>query len=244
LEEQLTTFSQKRDSIEKLIFEKEMKISKKIAEVESGLTNFNNLARKIQLVPSTARHAKGLDFQISFSSHSPDLDIEEIKKTIKPNLEQLKQELSKSTVSFQDESLTIQENIDRREENISDKKDEISALQSRINRLDSEYKKQKERNKDEIHQIELETETLRREIAILKDSSSESLNKSQKSLEVLAREYEILKDKYANEETEMSNCLIQLLESLASHKTFISENLAALNKYYTQTRDNLQAVQL
>jgi hypothetical protein len=73
----------KRDAVEKVIYEKEMKISKKISDVDAAILGFNNKARQNQLIPSTARYARGADFQIRFTHHSPESNIEEIKKITK-----------------------------------------------------------------------------------------------------------------------------------------------------------------
>jgi hypothetical protein len=54
--------------------------------------------------------------------------------------------------------------------------------------------------------------------------------------------FQALEQKFAEEELDLSKTLVQVLDSLDSHKSFISDNIAALHKLYSQTRDNLSVI--
>ena len=83
LEEQLMSVGNQKDSIEKIIFEKEIQISKKLEDVEREIQSFNNMARKLQLIPTNSKYAKGVNYQLHLNTQAPESVVETLKSTIK-----------------------------------------------------------------------------------------------------------------------------------------------------------------
>jgi len=239
LEEQLSSIANQKESTEKHIFEKEIQISKKLEDVDRIIQQFNITARKLKIIPLNSKFAKGVNYQLTFSSHSPDLIVDQIKGVIKPSLDQLIEELSKSVTTDKEELLTLREKIDKFEESTSDKKDEIINIENKTKKLETSYKKEKERMKDQLKQKQMEIENIHQDINRIKDASADSLAQSNKSVETLRQEFDDLSRKFITEKEEINSCVVQTLDMLASHKAYIQENLGALQKYYIQVRGNL-----
>jgi SMC interacting uncharacterized protein involved in chromosome segregation len=94
-----------------------------------------------------------------------------------------------------------------------------------------------------LKQKQLEIDNLHQDINRMKDNSAESLALSNKSVESLRIEYEEMFHKCSIEKEEINNCIIQILDMLASHKAYIQENLAALHKYYSQVKSTFYTKQ-
>lgn len=65
------------------MYEKEIQISKKVEDIDRITQQFNTLARSLHLIPSTAKHAHGMNFQLSFSPHAVDQTIDTVKQKVK-----------------------------------------------------------------------------------------------------------------------------------------------------------------
>ena len=239
LEELLTNVANQKDTIEKVIFDKEIQISKKAEDVEREISQFNSLGRKLRIIPSNAKYANNINYQLTFLSHAPDHVVDTIKSTIKPSLDTLRVNLSRNILQCREELLTTKDKTDRCEEFISDKKDEIAVVESKTKKVENTYKKEKERMKDQLKQRQMEIENIQQEINRLKDTSAQTLSQSNKSLETLRQEYQELNNKFSIEKEEMNNCIIQTLENLATHKAYLQDNLTALMKYYNQVKSTV-----
>ncbi len=76
---------QQNESLLKRIGDLEIDIGKKLEILKELVQQFNSRAQKknMKLVPSSAKNAKGVDYQLGFHPQSPDNTIEQIKKSLK-----------------------------------------------------------------------------------------------------------------------------------------------------------------
>eukprot|EP01116_Phalansterium_solitarium_P009020 TRINITY_DN23011_c0_g1_i1.p1 TRINITY_DN23011_c0_g1~~TRINITY_DN23011_c0_g1_i1.p1 ORF type:complete len:634 (-),score=285.00 TRINITY_DN23011_c0_g1_i1:320-2221(-) len=237
LEEQLAATRALVEENERIVFDKEITISKKVEEFEKAVQAYGTQARKLKLVPSNAKYAKGIEFQIQFNPHNPDAIVDQIRGTIKPELEKLKMDVARSVIEAKNETLTIQEQIERLDEQISNKKDDIEALDSKYKKLEAAYLKEKQTLDEQVRTVSSESESMAAEIARLREASQDAVARSQKSLDAIRREYEEVQASASREKAEMQNIILSSMELLASHKAHIHSNLEALLKYYVKVKN-------
>lgn len=76
---------QQREVFEKAINHKEIQITKQVDEVDKLVKRYNETSRSLQMIPSNAKYANGVDYYLTFNSTSCDSTIETLRNTIKVN---------------------------------------------------------------------------------------------------------------------------------------------------------------
>jgi len=239
LEEQLLSLASQREAKQKLGFDSEILLSKKIEEVEQLIQQFNFNARKKKLIPANAKYAKGVAYQMSFNSHSPLQIIEAIKSTIRPGLEELKDELTKATNSAREEGFTIQARVDRCDETIELKKESVSLLETKTRQAEQSYEKEKEMMKSQEREKQLEIDQIIQESNHVKEVIAHDLASSQNSLLQISNDYNSLQTQFKQEEEICQRILFETLEKSVANKAFIQQNLLALNKICGQIKQRI-----
>jgi len=240
LEQHLSSVATQKEGIEKIVFDKEIQISKKLEYVEKVLQQFNTIVRKLQMIPSNSKFAKGVNYQLSLNSHNPELILDHLRGTVKPSLDQLRTELLKAFDAAKEALLTLQEKLDRLEEAITDKKEELTNVENKTKKLEGSYRKEKERTSELLKQNRTKLESLVQETLQVKESTGSLLSQSNESLEGLSQEHDTLSQKCNLELEEMNNVVIKTLDSLGAHRSYLQENLAGLHQYYTQVLAQVQ----
>ena len=72
LKDILHSLTSQKDSLLDAALEDEAKFEKKVEEIEGASRQYHATADRLQLIPSTAKHAEGVDFEVSLKPHSED----------------------------------------------------------------------------------------------------------------------------------------------------------------------------
>lgn len=70
----LSTISSSKEEVSRLFWEREVQVQRKIDELEKLAQEFNMIAEKIGLIPSTAVNAHGKEFQLLINSNASNTD--------------------------------------------------------------------------------------------------------------------------------------------------------------------------
>ncbi len=83
LEQQLSAVAAYKEGKEKQIFDLEIQGSKKYEDVEKIIQQFSTTARKMKMMPASAKFAKGVNYQLTMNSSNPELILDHIRGTVK-----------------------------------------------------------------------------------------------------------------------------------------------------------------
>ncbi len=125
------------------IFERERLAQQKLDQLDRSIQTYNSVAYKIGIIPASALNAKGLDFEVDFSSplergvswlgcRPEQLVNIELRNFVKPALSRLRQDLGTQVHQYQDEHIQLGELLDQVNEGLNDKKEELEALEARL----------------------------------------------------------------------------------------------------------------
>jgi kinetochore protein NDC80 len=140
----LEQMSAKVDEARKLAWDKELHAQKKIESIEKLIQSYNTLGYRIGIIPATAPHAAGIVFELDFNVQAavgggvpgqvrPDQLINrDLRHEIRAALMKLRERLSGEVHKKQDESIQLQEQLDRICEGLVDKKDELEGLEAKV----------------------------------------------------------------------------------------------------------------
>ena len=238
----LQSLTSQKDALLDAALEDEAKFEKKVEEVEATARQYHATCDRLQLVPSTAKHAEGVNFQIKVNARgtaadsgsgttvvSEDLGAD-VKTKLKPALLSLKESYAKRTRTVLDEVSDLQEKVDVSEETLSDKREAIALLESQNQRLEEQTRQLKEQTDEDLAAKNAEIDRIKRDVQALKEEAVKQLSESEALALGLRAEYDEL-CVTTTLETEMVNKeLAAALEALIGHKLHIQQTLKRIDE--------------
>ncbi|RUS17108.1 HEC/Ndc80p family-domain-containing protein [Endogone sp. FLAS-F59071] len=238
LAKNLEAIQSKIDEIQRHFWEKEIAWQKKhdvvgILLVEKAIQDYNTLAYRIGLIPSTSPYAQGVNFEIEFSPHAtrPEHMISvDLRNVIKPSLQNLRKEFNAQFHHSQDESFQLQEQFDRLLEQVAEKTEELGMMEARIQNLTEQYNTEKEVITAENTASNIETEKHERELQRVRMEGQTDWFNSQQKVQKVTIEYDQLLRKSNELKEQAGKEIIRILEELIDFKSHVEKSLAELYK--------------
>ena len=246
LKDILHSLTSQKDSLLDAALEDEAKFEKKVEEIEGASRQYHATADRLQLIPSTAKHAEGVDFEVSLKPHSEDGSSESLeafastcKTKLKPALGALRESYARKTRQAGEEMAEAQEKADASEEQLAEKQEEIASLGQENQRLEEQTKQLKEQTDADLATKNAEIDRIRTDIQSLKETAVRQLEESEQQAHALRSEYDEL-CVTTTLETEMVNKeLAAALEALIGHKLHIQQTLKRIDE---QTKNYVEDV--
>ncbi|KAJ7363666.1 kinetochore-associated Ndc80 complex subunit ndc80 [Desmophyllum pertusum] len=216
-----------RDYFNQQIWEKEMQYAKKHEETERHICEYNEMARKLKLIPSSAENANGVDFEMHFNPHAqrPDQRAHmDFKGTIKPALLRLKQHISEKSRTNQSQVITEEEAFDQISEMVSDKQEEVSALEMKLQVLDKDLDWNKELMAKELQKTTGTAQSLDEGVQQMRAKvlkHEEVVEEKEEKLKELKLRVEQSAVEREEEKEEYSDFIVKACHMIMEHKTLI-----------------------
>jgi len=222
-------YAQRQEAIE-LQSRVEEKLIEQTAKVEDALRDYHRLAEKLQLIPSTAKNAKGFHFEITLSRDASLYRCEDILSldlgsVVKPTIQELREAFASKASRTREEELTVQEKCNHLEEQLLFKRNETSALESKYQKLESHYKNEREALAAYLESKSKETSEVEQEVAQLKSYNDSALKSSQQALDTAYSENKESLWILYQEKEQMHDSLLQSIELLTMYKMEIREKV-------------------
>lgn len=231
----LETLGQARDEANRVFWERELLVQKKLDAAEKLVHEYNYAGEQVGIIPAEAANAKGLALDLVFNPHATRADQllnRDVRAHIHPALNGIREECHAIIHQAQDQLLALQEALDRLREACNDKAEELRDSERKLERLVQGYLEEKEQCAAENKRTDEEAEQLEQTIQKLRsDTSSQSLI-SQQRLQRATVEYDQLITMVAVEKERIGTDLYRLLEELINFKTNVEGNLEELQLCY------------
>lgn len=227
LQKAIEQLEKERDYFDQQIWEKEMQYAKKHEETEKQIREYNEMARKLKLIPPSAENANGIDFEMHFNPHSqrPDQRAHmDFKGTIKPALLRLKQHISEKTRTIQSQIITEEEAFDQISEMVSDKQEEVTALEMKLQVLDKDLNWKKEIMSKEYQKTTGTAQSLDEEVQQMRSKVleyEEAAEEKERKLKELKLRLEQSRVEREEEKEEYSQFILKACHMIMEHKTLI-----------------------
>lgn len=248
LDDQYATIRAKKEAVEKVVFEREMQIARKLEDVERALLDYNNLCREKKLSPSNAKYADGVEFQLVHNAIAPEEILDQLKNIIKvdivifdrqPALEQKKENFSRNGTSLKEESLELATKTSNCLTEIMDKKETVESLALETKKTEATNLRQIEQMKGLLKQKQFDVDSTIQETNRLRDLSHDTLYQSNAKYESLVREYNAFVEKAKKDKEVSGNHLLSIADEVIKHLQFVGESLGAISTTYEQTKEKL-----
>mmetsp|Transcript_30847 Transcript_30847/g.86457 ORF Transcript_30847/g.86457 Transcript_30847/m.86457 type:complete len:600 (-) Transcript_30847:66-1865(-) len=234
LEEELDQLGRQKQQVHDKIWDGEMKVARKVEEVEEVARKCNDLSSDLKLIPSTAKYAEGQNYEIRLHIHGTtpqEILGVDLKKMTKPQVAKLKDLFTNKFYNSHEENLTLKADLTRLEDAVAEREDNNRQEQGKLDRAQKQHLKEREDQNEKIKQIHADTENLNDEAKVLHDKWVAELDRSVSALEKVKKAYEEL-DRSCNAESQKYGAmLLQTLEVLTQHKEHVHRNLVDLQNY-------------
>ncbi|GJQ12747.1 hypothetical protein GpartN1_g4538.t1 [Galdieria partita] len=206
------------------------KLIEQTAKVEDALRDYHRLAEKLQLIPSTAKNAKGFNFEIELSRDASlhrceDILSLDLGSVVKPTIHELREAFASKASRTREEELSVQEKYNHLEEQLLFKRNETSALEGKYQKLEGHYKSERETLASYLESKARETSELEQEIAQMKASNDSALKESQQALDNTYSEYKQTQRQLYEEKEQLNDALLQSIELLTMYKMEIRDKV-------------------
>ena len=143
----LSTTSQKMDTFNSDIWEKEIQIQKKMDLLEKLVQNYNSRAFKLEVLGSEIPEFGQVKHELELHIHAarPEKMVSvDLKNAAKPTFNNLKIKFNNQLHKYEDDKIAIQEALDAMHWSIAQKTEELADIESQIQILSERYKEEKE----------------------------------------------------------------------------------------------------
>jgi kinetochore protein NDC80 len=224
----LESLNQAREEANKVFWERELLVQKKLDAVEELVKEYNHAGEQIAVIPKEATNAKGLSLELAFNPHATRADQLvnlDVRTQIHPAFNSLREECHAIIHQAQDQLLSLQEALDKLNEACNDKLEELRNNEKRIERIIQTYLEEKESCATENKSTEEEAEQLEQTIQKLRSDTSSHSILSQQRLQRATVEYDQLVTTVAAEKERIGTDMYRLLEELINFKTHVESTL-------------------
>ncbi|KAJ3284177.1 kinetochore-associated Ndc80 complex subunit ndc80 [Rhizoclosmatium sp. JEL0117] len=238
----LETLAKKADETNKVFWEKEMAVQKKMDQLEKLVQTFNTLSYDLGFLSSTSKDTQGVNFELELNFQTIDptsMVSTPLTTVIKPTLLTIRASYNAAAHKAEDDAIATQETLDRLTEACAEKCDELMALEQRISKLNDAYNAEKEVFEKKMAARVKEMEVLESEMGKMRLDSSRALEESMRRLRDVGEEYDQLSQRFYSAKDEAEKGLLKVLEGVIGMKDTITaaieELKAATEAEYQET---------
>jgi len=179
LEKSLESTSVRIDDLSKTVGEKEVAAQSELETVEKLLQEYHGLLDRVGVSSSAAGLDITLDYPLADENlgKRPDalLPYRDIHNGIRPALQKYRDEIGQKVHKAQDESIRIQELLDRTSEGRDEKKEQVDTLEARLNADKITYEEMYETMVSDAAAANAEIERLERDLNAMKAGAQQGL---------------------------------------------------------------------
>mmetsp|Transcript_27354 Transcript_27354/g.44524 ORF Transcript_27354/g.44524 Transcript_27354/m.44524 type:complete len:604 (-) Transcript_27354:816-2627(-) len=233
LEENLQAVTSLKEAAERITYQTEIQIAKKVEEVEKSLVAYRSTADRLKVLPATAKNANGIAFDLRLNLNAPasrpdQLLSADVKSVIEPALHKLKESFQSKMRASQEQLLVFKERLDHLDEQRVEKAEELVSTEAKLKKLEAQHRQEKEALAEQLKGIVTETHTLEEDIARQKAASTQTIAQSQQIIEALNNEHESLQARYNMEKASINDKFVGFLEMVIDHKQSLQTSLSDL----------------
>ncbi|KAI8813565.1 HEC/Ndc80p family-domain-containing protein [Cladochytrium replicatum] len=230
-----------------------------VDQLERQIQSFNSLAYRLQLteispsgalgVPGTAQLiaiAMGgptavpeLEFRAQVARPDQIISLD-LKNAIRPMLIKLKSHFNASAHRVHEDSMAVQETLDRLTETYAERMEEVHNIANQKRKEEDRYKDEKQMIAAHTDASKDEIESLEQEIHHMRTDCRNELRLVQQKSSKVAAEYEELLKRHQDHQARAVNQLVKTLDDLIAFRTYISESLTDIKQMVEEDLRNTE----
>ena len=199
------------------------------SQVEEYVNKFNDLGRKLQLLPANAKYSQGRDLTLymNTSPEGPILNLD-LDKDVRPALTSLKGKLSEALHKEMARDNDVCKQLSESKGVQLEREERVKSLEARVKRTQETMKAERERIEKEIAVITNQLQDVNGELRGLQGEEGEAVAKAEAKLAKITAELEKVQEEQSAERAIVNDAICRLTDEVAQHMSDITDSLSGL----------------
>ena len=231
-----------RQALEAEAAEATQEAEQNLASLEAAVARYHAAAERMELVPSTARRADGLKYEIRLdlaASSAAGMVPTDLKGRVRPHLAKMREDYSSRSWEEGGELRKLQAKQRETDNFVVECKEGIARLEAECGTMTEQYRMTKEAAGREVEDAEKEAGQIREEVLQRRQSTVGNLAGAEQKVRALQGEYEELCSKCVLKQERLNQDVAAALEELIAHKLHIQQTLKKVQESSTGVKESL-----
>ncbi|KAG8431760.1 hypothetical protein GDO86_020104, partial [Hymenochirus boettgeri] len=221
----ITKLTKDLDEEKQQQWSEELKYAKMKESLETQLTEFHKMARKVRLIPPTAELANGYDFQIQCNLESEQSSITHYRNKINVPLVEILTLTEGQIAVVTNKKMGVEDMIEQLNTLTTEKKNEVRTYKDEAQKLEEIYQQKVEEAEDDEKRWVAEIESLEKHRQLLESGVNKSLDETMKDLQKVQQELQLVEHQTEEETRQVGNKLVRVVNAVATHVAVIEKHL-------------------
>ncbi|XP_040826523.1 kinetochore protein NDC80 homolog [Ochotona curzoniae] len=238
LQQTINKLTKDLEAEQQQLWNEELKYARGKDTIETQLTEYHKLARKLKLIPKGAENSKGYDFEIKFNPEAGANCLVKYRAQVYVPLKELLNENEEEINKALNKKMALEDTLEQLNTMIAENKRSVRTLKEEVQKLDELYQQKVKEAEKEDEKCASELESLEKHKNLLESAVNEGLSEAMNKLDAVQREYQLVVQTTTEERRKVGNNLHRLLEMVTTHvgsvEKHLEEQIAKADKEYEE----------
>ncbi|KAG8521100.1 Kinetochore protein NDC80, partial [Galemys pyrenaicus] len=238
LQQTINKLNKDLEAEQQQLWNEELKYARGKEAIETQLTEYHKLARKLKLIPKGAENSKGYDFEIKFNPEAGANCLVKYRAQIYVPLKELLNQTEEEINKALNKKMGLEDTLEQLNTMITESRRSVRTLKEEVQKLDDLYQQKVKEAEEEDKKCANELESLEKHKHLLESAVNEGLSEAMNELDVIQREYQLVVQITTEERRKVGNNLQRLLEMVATHvgsvEKHLEEHIAKVDREYEE----------
>uniref|UniRef100_W5MII4 Kinetochore protein NDC80 n=1 Tax=Lepisosteus oculatus TaxID=7918 RepID=W5MII4_LEPOC len=234
LQQTIATLTKSLEEAEHHMWNEEIALAKAKESLDTELAEYHRLARKLQLIPSSAENACGRDFEIRISPDAGPSNIAQYKAQIHIPLMNLISETEEENRTLSNQKLSLQETLEQVNSNIADKMNDTKLLKEQIRKLEGEMEQELQEMEREEQKWASELESMESNKKLLEKRVTEGYDEAVEQLKAAQQQYHLVLQETKEQSRTVARNLSDVFDTATNHLSILEKAIQEHHKRIDQ----------
>lgn len=237
--------SEQHSVAQRKAWENETELNKVLEHIARLAHEYNNGAEELQLVPITAKNARGANYEITLNDqvHASSGRIlnTKVQEKLLSMLAALKDQFAEASNSVRQQIAAKSDEVEELESELRYKQEELNIVEGKLRRLEENYRREKDVQHNLMGSQNGELTDLEARLAEIRDTSeveSQLTANNRKIVECKSR-LVVQREEHARLKNQLINAIMEVAAKCADHKEHVSQRLGEVQEKFRQQLEGL-----
>ncbi|XP_027948167.1 kinetochore protein NDC80 homolog isoform X2 [Eumetopias jubatus] len=238
LQQTINKLTKDLEAEQQQLWNEELKYARGKEAIETQLSEYHKLARKLKLIPKGAENSKGYDFEIKFNPEAGANCLVKYRAQVYVPLKELLNQTEEEINKALNKKMGLEDTLEQLNTMITESRRGVRTLKEEVQKLDDLYQQKVKEAEEEDKKCASELESLEKHKHLLESAVNEGLSEAMNELDTIQREYQLVVQTTTEERRKVGNNLQRLLEMVATHvgsvEKYLEEQIAKVDREYEE----------
>ncbi|XP_022277249.1 kinetochore protein NDC80 homolog isoform X2 [Canis lupus baileyi] len=225
LQQTINKLTKDLEAEQQQLWNEELKYARGKEAIETQLSEYHKLARKLKLIPKGAENSKGYDFEIKFNPEAGANCLVKYRAQVYVPLKELLNQTEEEINKALNKKMGLEDTLEQLNTMITESRRGVRTLKEEVQKLDDLYQQKVKEAEEEDKKCASELESLDKHKHLLESAVNEGLSEAINELDAIQREYQLVVQTTTEERRKVGNNLQRLLEMVATHVGSVEKHL-------------------